>query len=335
MLAYAYQDLQPRIYRKIEAETFENIYDLFAAVLAISIMAQLKQGLSREYIEKKDILSTLKGKIDLKETMYLKVRGDHRLACSYDDLSENHYMNQILKSTVLFLIFKGNIKRENRDALKKALLFFSNVSQIEASSINWLKLQYNRGNSSYRMLMHICYLVLHELLLSTEDGELKLAEFFDDMQMSRLFEKFILEYYKKHYSHFRPASREIKWNTTGHGDFLPRMKSDVMLFDNQCPKQLIIDAKYYEQVFQSQYDSDSIRSAHLYQIFSYVKNEDKNNSGLVDGMLLYAKTDEHKLQNMSYNLGGNQIHVKTLDLGKDFSFIQNQLNSFVDEWIKV
>jgi len=334
MLSYAYQNLHQKIYRKIETESFENVYDLFAAILAIGITLQLKQGLNREYIENKDVLSTLKGKIDLRESMYLKIRGDHRLACNYDDLSENHYMNQILKSTMLFLIYNGTIQRKNKDALKKALLFFSNVSPLEISSINWQRIQYNRGNSSYRILMHICYLLLHELLLTTEDGKLKLVDFLDDQLMSRLYEKFILGYYKRHFNQFHPAALKITWNSTGSIDYLPEMRSDVILFDNKSRKKLIIDAKCYGSIFQTQYFSESIRSGHLYQIYAYVKNEDKNNSGLVDGMLLYAKTDEHNFQNMSYNLGGNQIHVKTLDLGKEFSYIQNQLNSCVKEWLK-
>ena len=335
MLSYAYQNLHQNINRRIETESFENIYDLFAAILGIGIMTQLKQGLSREYIEKKDVLSTVKGKIDLKESMYLKIRSDHRLTCCYDNLSENHYMNQILKTTAIYLINNGSIQRKNKDTLKKALLFFSNVNSLEITSINWLRIQYNRSNSSYRIMMYICYLIFHELLLTTEDGKLKLADFLDDQQMSRLYEKFILEYYKKHFKQFHPAPREIKWNTIGSRDFLPKMESDVMLFDNHSKKKLIIDAKYYGSIFQTKYNSESIQSSNLYQIFTYVKNEDKNNSGLIDGMLLYAKTDEHKFQNMLYNLGGNQIHVKMLDLSKNFSYIQNQLNSYVKDWLEI
>jgi len=79
--------------------------------------------------------------------------------------------------------------------------------------------------------------------------------------MSKLYEKFILEYYKKHFSQYYPASREIKWDVTGTIDFLPNMKSDTMLFDGQ--KKLIIDAKYYGKIMQTQYDTDTFRSKHV------------------------------------------------------------------------
>ena len=330
MLSYAYQNLQHNNYKEIETEYFEDIQDLFAAILAIGITSQLKQGLNREYIEKQDSLSALKGKINIRESIHLKLRNTNKLSCCFDELSENHYMNQILKTTARFLVNDNNVKRENKALLKKALLFFTDVDILEPLTINWKKLNYNHNNASYRMMMNICYLVLHELLLTTEEGKQKLATFLDDQIMSKLYEKFILEYYKKHFFQYYPASREIKWDVTGTMDFLPNMQSDTMLFDGQ--KKLIIDAKYYGKMMQTQYNKDTFRSNNLYQIFTYVKNEDKNNTGLVSGMLVYAKTDEDNIPGITYNLSGNQIGVKTLDLGKDFSILKKQLNAIINEW---
>ena len=332
MLSYAYQCLQQKNYEEIKTESFENAADLFAAILAKGIIMQLKHGLNREYILENNILSVLRGKIDLKESIQLKIQNDHRLACSYDELSENHYMNQILKSAALCLIYDDGVERENKVALKKSILLLSKVDTLAPSTINWHNLHYNRVNASYRMLMNICYLLLHDLLLTTEDGKQKLATFFDDQKMSRLYEKFILEYYKKQFPQYHPAAKEIKWDTTGNIDFLPKMKSDVVMVDIKKKKKLIIDAKYYGKIMQTQYDTDTIRSNHLYQIYTYVKNEDKENTGLVDGILLYAKTDDFRIPNSKYDLGGNGINVKTLDLNRDFSDIKTQLNSIVNEW---
>jgi 5-methylcytosine-specific restriction enzyme subunit McrC len=49
------------------------------------------------------------------------------------------------------------------------------------------------------MLLNICFFVLEGLMLSTEKGEYKMAAFLDEQRMSRLFEKFVLEYYKRHH----------------------------------------------------------------------------------------------------------------------------------------
>lgn len=51
----------------------------------------------------------------------------------------------------------------------------------------------------------------------------------------------------------------------------------------------------------------------------------------VSGMLLYAATDEAIQPNNSYQMSGNKISVKTLDLNRDFSEIAAQLNAIVED----
>ena len=66
------------------------------------------------------------------------------------------------------------------------------------------------------------------------------------------------------------------------------------------------------------YKKASLRSANLYQIFTYVKNQDVMGNGKVSGMLLYAKTQETISPDCSFVMSGNRISVKTLDLNKEF-----------------
>lgn len=68
----------------------------------------------------------------------------------------------------------------------------------------------------------------------------------------------------------------------------------------------------------------------LYQIFTYVKNKEyelRDKDHKVAGMLLYAKTDEEIYPNNVYQMSGNQITVRTLDLNKPFAEIAEQLNT--------
>lgn len=63
MLAYAFEILNQGGYEDIAVEEFENIHNLFAAILAKGIGRQLKQGLYREYIDKKRILPLSAGRL--------------------------------------------------------------------------------------------------------------------------------------------------------------------------------------------------------------------------------------------------------------------------------
>ena len=61
MLAYAFQVLRQKNYESIASEEFDEMEDLFAAILARGIAQQLKQGLQREYIIRNEELPMLRG----------------------------------------------------------------------------------------------------------------------------------------------------------------------------------------------------------------------------------------------------------------------------------
>lgn len=97
-------------------------------------------------------------------------------------------------------------------------------------------------------------------------------------------------------------------------------------------KVLIIDTKYYGNSMQKQYDKVTIHSGNMYQIFTYVKNQDVENNGRVSGMLLYAKTEEAITPDCSFVIGGNKISVKTVDLNKEFKLIAAQLDKIAEDY---
>lgn len=79
---------------------------------------------------------------------------------------------------------------------------------------------------------------------------------------------------------------------------------------------------------------DTLHSNNMYQIFTYVKNKEAQLSSEpheVSGMLLYAQTDESIQPNNTYQMSGNKISVRTLDLNCDFAQIATQLNQIVEE----
>ena len=104
MLSYAFSTLNQGGYDDVATEEFDNIHNLFAAILAKGISRQLKQGLYREYIDHKEDITTVRGKIDLSGTIANDLARKRMLTCEYDELSENNILNQILKTTVMILL---------------------------------------------------------------------------------------------------------------------------------------------------------------------------------------------------------------------------------------
>lgn len=332
MLSYAFQVLSEQGYRNIETEQFDNVAELCAAILSKGVSLQLKRGLGREYIETTESLSSVRGRIEISESIKTRSLLKRQLVCSYDDFSENSYMNRIIKTTMQLLLH-ADIAKARKKELRKLLVYFGNVDLLDVHTINW-KIQYNRNNQTYRMLISVCYLVIKGLLQTNTDGTTRLMDFLDEQRMCRLYEKFILEYYRKEFPKLTVNASQIPWALDdGISDMLPVMQTDIML--SYGGKVLIIDAKYYGHTTQTQYDIHTLHSANLYQIFTYVKNKEAELSNVpheVAGMLLYARTDEAVQPNNSYQMSGNRITVKTLDMNCDFSVISEQLSKIVEQF---
>ncbi len=334
MLAYAFQNLNEAEINKYSFEDFEYVDDLFTVILAKGIAKQVKRGLGKEYVYHTENLVSPKGKICISESVKLKSIHKNEVCCDLDELMENTYMNQILKSTAMLLLHSKNVAKENKKKLKKVLLYFSNVEAINCRTINWSRLQYNKNNSSYKMLMNICYLIVNGMLISEKEGNVLLNRYIDDQRMHTLYEKFIRAYYKKHFPELKVTQSQITWNTDdGMIELLPRMKSDIMIEYNG--NVLIIDAKYYDSAMQKnrRYGNETIHSHNLYQIFAYVKNKDTEHSGNVSGMILYANTDGVN-PDKEYHMDRNKIWVKTLDLDCDFVEVRRQLDAVIETWLE-
>ena len=328
MLSYAFQVLNEQGYKNIATEQFQNTAELMAAILEKGIALQLKRGLGKEYIPQMEELSSLRGKIDIAESIKTQSMLRKQLICTYDEFSVNSTMNRIIKSTVELLLC-SNISKQRKKNLRKLMVYFGEVDFIDLHTVNW-NVQYNRNNQTYRMLISICYLVVKGLLQTQSDGSKKLMDFLDEHRMCRLYEKFILEYYRKEFRNLITANAsQIPWQLDDEeSSMLPVMQSDIML--QRGDRVLIIDAKYYEHSTQVQFDKHTLHSGNLYQIFTYVKNkgyEMRDKDHKVAGMLLYAKTDEEIYPNNVYQMSGNQISVRTLDLNLPFSEIAEQLNT--------
>ena len=333
MLSYAFQTLQAENYKDLATENFHNTAELCAAILDKGIGIQLKHGLRRDYVSKSESLSTLQGKLNISESIKTQTMLKKQMICTYDEFSTNIQFNQIIKSTVLLLL-KANITNSRKKSLRKLLLFFSDVNEIDLHFVNWNQ-QYNRSNQSYQMLIGMCYLVYKGLLTTQNNGTTKLMDFFDGQRMCRLYEKFLLEYYRKEHPELTANASQIAWQLDDtENQMLPRMQTDIMLSKNN--NILIIDAKYYSHMNQQQYGIHTLHSNNLYQIFTYVKNKEfelRNYEHTVSGMLLYAQTDEDIIPNNTYHMSGNQISVLALDLNQDFSKISRTLDDIAKNFL--
>lgn len=137
-------------------------------------------------------------------------------------------MNRIIRSTV-DLLLRSDISKERKKELKKLMVYFGDVEPIDLHTVNW-NIRYNRNNQTYHMLISVCWMVVKGLLHTNSEGSTRLMDFLDEQRMCRLYEKFILEYYRREFPQITANAAQIPWQLDdGIGMMLPVMQSDIML----------------------------------------------------------------------------------------------------------
>lgn len=318
MLAYAFRAMGSDGFKMHEGEEFKNLHGLFAEIIIKSLVRQLKRGLPGRYAARLEELERVRGRVDVQASVKKALVKRHRLICEFDEFTVDTAPNRLIKCAVTLLLRLGDVSAEQKHYLKFLWSCLKNISDAPFD-----KEAAGRGvRGEYGALVNICAFLLEGLLMG-EGGGLKLRNWFPDEKMSYLYERFLLEYFRRHHPKLNPRSAHIKWNLAAPSPHVPNMKSDVNL--SFGGKALIVDGKYYRRTFSEYFGKKMYHSHNLYQIYSYVKNFDTSGNGSVSGMLLYAKTDEDITPDEDMMISGNSISVKTLDLTRDFAEIRSQL----------
>ena len=247
MLSYAYDVMKEGENVKLADEDFENIYDLFGKILVNGLGLLIKRGFNREYINVSEEMPLLRGKIDVNETLKRQNHIVGKLNCEYDELSSNFLFNQIIKASIINLIKYKGIDKQIREKLMNINRYFHDIDLIQLQKQHFSYIRYHRNNRFYRLIIDICEILFDELLVSPQKGETIFKDFIKDGRMATLYEKFILNFYKKELSIIQVYSPIFQWDKDLDFEhvgtsFLPIMRTDVVLQSER--EQLIIDLRF-------------------------------------------------------------------------------------------
>lgn len=130
--------------------------------------------------------------------------------------------------------------------------------------------------------------------------------------MARLFEQFLLQFFATEQTTYKINAPHLYWRTNGepeHIAFIPRMRTDIVLQDSD--RTIVIDAKFYAETLTEHFVNASVRSNHLYQLFTYMHHVDTS-ARRVSGVLIYPRTT--KTVHINVELSGFDVQVVAIDL---------------------
>lgn len=301
--------------------------NLLARVLFGGVNRLLRRGIDRGYQCREEELRSPRGTMLIGNSISNGSFARRGLTCSIDELTEDVPHNRIIKATCRTLAAHKDISPDLAPGLNSLTLRFSKVANVPLNRRLFRTLQLSRNSGHYGMIMKVCELVLDALQPDEESGKSRFASILEDEErMSRIFEAFVLNFFKHEQNKYQARAEHIDWDVLPNSldlHFLPIMKTDVTLRSQS--KIIILDAKFYKDMYQrSQGGRPKVRSGHLYQILSYLNNFEPLSGIEKEGVLLYPAVDEPEIT-YDYQIGGRRIRVMSVDLGSPWKQIRERV----------
>lgn len=333
LLCYAWNKLDEKERVNVSIDYSTELVDLFAKVLINSTKVLLKRGIDKKYIENTEEIAGVKGKLLISETIKRNILSKKRTICSFDDYSANILSNQILLSTIYRLTRTKGIDKELKSELVSLQKMFIGIDQIKISSSLFKQVRLNRNNRFYGFVMNVCQIIFESTLPSEEKGKFSFSDFTrDEKKMPILFQAFIRNFYKIEQSKFLTVKGEtIDWKFESVDEksdqYLPQMHTDITL--ENINDKVIIDAKYYQETMKLYYNKEIIKSENLYQLFSYLINQEKDTEKTkrAIGILLYPTIEKDYDLNFKYR--EHKIQIRTVNLNTDWINIHTRLLAII------
>lgn len=301
---------------------------LLTRVLVVGMLRQLRRGLDRIYVSHEEELAGVRGRIDLTRTLTGSLLQRGRTVSRYEELEYDSPANRLLKATLRRCAVDEAVPialRRKVRALHRTLEV-AGVGDVRPTRSAFRQIQIHRGNRRYRFLLHVAELLM-ENRFPDEAGSVGpfAAVLRDEARMAGLFERFLLNFYRSEQRAFRASAEVVGWQVEPRDELsallMPIMKTDIVL--RSPTRTIIADAKFYRQTLQSGFGKETVRSGHLYQLFSYIKNMEPKEEVPVEGMLIYP-TVQRDLT-LRYRIAGHPVVVATVDLAASWASIRQRL----------
>ena len=327
-------------------ENPDDIPDLVAEVLIHAVQRRLRRNLSSELRRRQADLTRVRGRIDHLRTKRHGLLQRGRVACTFDELTTDTPRNRFVKAGLRELTRTVR----NEELVRRCR---SGAAALERTGVGGdpSSTQYRNGittpettgrtNAEDRQMLAAARLAFR-LGLPTEDpGRVHLSSpDRDDIRARSLFEAAVGGFFQTVLSPrgWRVGTgKRIHWQvenaTSGMAEILPSMQTDIVLeasaeTGRQSHQRLVIDTKFTRIVSPAQYGDEKLRSGHLYQMYAYLRSQERADDPLsqnASGLLLHPSVGRDVDERAT--IQGHRIRFATVDLAADSVAIRRRLLS--------
>lgn len=270
MVAYAFDlsDLLVTEARTTYESAEHGLIDLLGVSLLRAVERIVRGGLLPTYQPRCEDLATPRGRLDLRYIATHPRRAT--LRCTYDDLTVDHELNQILAAGLRLAASVMESRNLRLDLARAADRFFGDLERCTLSG-DWLEAMLSgldRRSSHYRTALTLVALIHHGARIGqhVEAGSMPLSSFMLNMNM--VFERFVGRYLSENSpDDVRIASQDVRSDVFSYLANAGRWKQPTIrpdfVFRRRTQVVAVADAKYKNR------HENPPSSAELYQLTTY------------------------------------------------------------------
>ena len=310
-----------------EAEDAADLPELLARLLVMVVERRLRRELSRAYQPRAEVLTRVRGGIDLLTTERRQLLSQGRVACRYQARTLDTARNRLVRAALTHCGARVQDEVLSRDCLQLSReLGRRGVGADVPSRAEMARDQVVRHDAEDRLLVTVARLALAETLPGETEGVNRATALArHETLLRRIFEAAVAGVYSHHLNGQNGwkvhPHRWLDWRpiaaTPGLAKFLPHMQTDVVL--EQSGRRLVIDTKFTALLTRNAHGDERFKSGHIYQLYAYLRSQEGLGSAAdeASGLLLYPALDLQSELDEEVTLQGHRVRFATVDLATE------------------
>lgn len=166
----------------------ETLLEILIRVFCDKLTEAVRRGMPRRYTLHEDDLPTLRGSLDIPRTFSRHIANPGRLACRYNELSEDIAINRIMKATIAHLA-RMSRNATNVQRLRELAFIYAEVADVQVPALRWEEVVIDRTNSAWQELFGMAKMFLRNRYQTTSGGSGQGTALL--FEMNALFEEYI------------------------------------------------------------------------------------------------------------------------------------------------
>ncbi len=321
----------------VEVESSPDFHELVARLLCFAVEQRLRRNLNRGYRRVEAILPRVRGRIDLLRTYSDGHLDRGSVACRLDEYTFDTPRNRLARAALGALLKRldheelaGRCRRLEGDLQRHGVVGPKPSPQEIAGD------RVGRHDHDDLLMIGLSKIVFDLVLPTEEDGSATLTEVDKGARLvRRLFEKAVGNFCRSELSPLGwkvRQSKRLSWQFDGRSDgidaIFPTMEVDIEL--ENATRRVIVDTKFTSVFGRSQYRSTVLKSAHIYQLYTYLRSQERSDDPLSltsTGMLLHPTVGDEVDEFAT--IQGHRIHFVTVDLTLPALEVVNRLRTIL------